>query len=478
MKTNEKVAKAAKIENSKTSIDNEKIDKKTSTKKLKTPELLAPVGSPEKLEYAINYGADAVFLAGKNFGLRAMAANFTDEQLEAGVKFAHSKGRRVYVTLNIFAKNHHFKKMVEYIKFLEKIEVDAVICADIGIMKMVADNSKLKIHVSTQANVLNFYALKVYADLGVKRIVLARELHIDEVKEISNLIKKNKLDIELECFVHGALCMAYSGRCLLSNYLTGRNANEGECVQACRWKYEVKPIQHNSNGSVREVPKGRPDTNGMVIEEDSEGTYFMNSKDLCLIEHLKEMAEAGVDGFKVEGRMKSVYYVASVINAYRKTIDNNYNASILGDPIEELNKTAHREYTTGFMFGDDKICNIKTSSPTQDMEFVAVVDNKLNAETIKKVIEKSTNKDYLNNLANDKTQSNLYIIEQRNRFKIGDEVEILSPSNNFNKTFIVESLTNLDGEIVEDAKEVQQKLILKCDIELQPLDILRKLKVN
>ena len=395
-------------------------------------ELLAPAGNMEKLKTAFYYGADACYFAGTKYGLRAYAGNFTDENLIESVNYAHKLGKKAYVTVNIIAHNEDFADMENYIKFLYEIGVDAVIVADVGIISLIRRVCpNLDVHVSTQANITNKYAAKFFTDMGVKRLVLARELSIKEIKEIREFIPS---DVEIETFVHGAMCISYSGRCLLSNYLTNRDSNKGACVQACRWEYTI----HEKSRDNEEYP----------IYEDSRGTYILNSKDLNMLNYLNELIDAGVTSFKIEGRMKSIYYVATVVNAYRRAIDQLDSKKLVNDLLEELNKTSHRNYTTGFYFGSNNKECLESSTPVQTHEFMAVV--------------LSENKD------------GRVLIEQRNRFKVGDFLEVLSPNNTFNKQIEVTSMLNEKGEEVIDALGVQQKLYLKTKLKLAPGDILRK----
>lgn len=397
-------------------------------------ELLAPAGNYEKMVTAFKYGADAVYMAGKKFGLRAFAGNFDNDEIEQAVNYAHSLGKKVYITLNILAHEGDFDELKDYVQYLERIKVDAVLVSDIGIMDFIREYApKLTLHISTQASILNSYAIKALMRLGAKRIVLARECSLEEIKKIRANIPA---DIELEAFVHGAMCISYSGRCLLSNYLTGRDSNRGECVQACRWEYCISEVNRKDD----KYP----------IQEDERGTYILNSKDLNMIEHLKELKDAGVNSFKIEGRMKSPYYVANVVNAYRRAIDNmdNMTPNLMEELKSELVKTSHRKYTTGFYFGaDDKEC-LESSYPVQTHEFMALVIGDSDGE---------------------KT-----LIEQRNRFKVGDELEVLSPNDTFNKIIKVTKMENEAGEQVDDAKNVQEKLYLYTTLPLKQHDILRK----
>lgn len=396
---------------------------------MKKIELLAPAGTYTKMVTAFQFGADAVYFAGKKFGLRAFAGNFDDDEIKTAVEYAHKLRKKVYITINILAHENDFDGLEEYIKYLQKTKVDAVIVADLGIVSVIRKVApKMEIHISTQANVLNSYAINFLAEMGVKRIILARELSVAEIKQIRAKIPDN---IDLECFVHGAMCISYSGRCLLSNYLAGRDSNRGACVQACRWEYTI----------TEKSRKGQQ----YQIQEDDKGTYILNSKDLCMIEHLGELADAGVTSFKIEGRMKSEYYVANVVNAYYRALNNKNK---LDELKLELQKCSHRQYTTGFYFGaKDKEC-LETSMPVQTHEFMALVLEGYNDGYIK--------------------------IEQRNRFKVGDTLEILSPSALFNMQILVKEIKNENGEQITDAKQVQSILYLETDLPIKQGDILRK----
>lgn len=395
-------------------------------------ELLAPAGTIDKLKTAFYFGADACYFAGTKYGLRAYAGNFTDDNLKESVEYAHKMGKKAYITVNIIAHNEDFDGMADYIRFLDSIKVDGVIVADIGIIKLIRETCpNLPVHVSTQANITNKYSAKFFCDLGVTRLVLARELSVKEIKEIRDYIPK---EVEIEAFVHGAMCISYSGRCLLSNYMCGRDSNKGACVQACRWEYTI----HEKSRDNEEYP----------IYEDNRGTYILNSKDLNMLQHIKDLEDAGVTSLKIEGRMKSVYYVATVVNAYRRAIDSLDTGASTDQLMAELNKTSHRKYTTGFYYGsNDKEC-LESSSPVQTHEFMAIVIGK--------------------------NENGKVLIEQRNRFKVGDTLEVLSPTDTFNKTILVTPMTDEKGQEVVDALGVQQKLYLTTDLQLQPGDILRK----
>ena len=397
-------------------------------------ELLAPAGNFEKMQTAFYFGADAVYFAGKKFGLRAFSENFDNDEIFKATKYAHDLGKKVYIALNILAHESDFKGLKEYLQILSDAHVDAVIVSDLGIIYYIKTYfPNLKIHVSTQANILNSYAINFMCSLKVQRIILARELSIEEIKEIRGKIPK---DIELECFIHGAMCISYSGRCLLSNYLTNRDANHGECAQCCRWEYTI--TEKSRKGEQYE------------IQEDDRGTYILNSKDLMMIEHLKELKSAGVCSLKIEGRMKSPYYVANVVNAYRRALNSLEDISAQQMEIlkEELNKTSHRQYTTGFYFGsNDKEC-LNSSMPVQTSEFMAIVLSDSDGEKV--------------------------LVEQRNRFKIGDVLEVLSPNDTFNNKIELKKMTVIKKIEITDAKNVQQKLYIYTKLKLKKGDILRK----
>ena len=405
---------------------------------MKKVELLAPAGNFSKLKTALYYGADAVYVGGKSFSLRAFSDNFSNEELLEAVNYTHSLGKKLYVTVNIYAKNGDFDNLKTYLPYLEKIGVDGAIVSDPGIVYIAKEVApKLELHLSTQSNTQNAYSSKFWEDQGIKRIVLARELSLKEVKEISDALNGT----ELEAFIHGAMCISYSGRCLLSGYLTGRDGNRGECVQACRWNYAIKEV-------------GKENGEYYPIEEDERGTYILNSKDLNLLDYIGDMRSAGVNSFKIEGRMKGEYYLATVINAYRRAIDEYYRVgeSYKNNPLyqTELKKTFHRAFTTAYAFGsNDKTVNYENSQSTGNSLFVASV---LGYDDDKKAI----------------------IVEMRNRFKKGDVLEILSPSDNFNKKILVDTVLDEKGNTVEDAKVVQQILYIKSDIKLNKGDILRR----
>ncbi len=329
---------------------------------MKRPEVLSPAGNLEKLKFAVDYGADAVYLGGKLFNLRAKAGNFTLEEMAQAIKYAHSRGVRVYVTLNAFARNHDFKAIEEFIREVKELKPDAFIVSDLGVLSTVRERApEVEVHVSTQANTTNYRAVEVYRSLGVKRVVLARELSIPEIGEI----KERVPEVEIEVFVHGAMCMAYSGRCLLSNYLSHRESNKGACTQSCRWKFYL-------------VEETRPGEY-IPLEEDEGGTYIFNSKDLCALPLLPRLLAAGVDSLKIEGRVKSAYYTAITTSVYRRAVDllvtegeEAFRRELPG-LTEELTKVSHRPYTTGFLESSNQVLqHYETSSYIRNYRFLGV----------------------------------------------------------------------------------------------------------
>lgn len=398
---------------------------------MKKPELLAPAGNPSKLKCALYYGADAVYVGGKNFSLRSFADNFDADELKNAVIYAHAQGKKVYVTVNIFAKNADMRALEDYFAYLYLIGVDAVIVSDSGVFYAAKKSApKLCVHISTQANLTNKYAVKFWREQGAERAILARELSIAEIAEIHDYVP----EIELEAFVHGAMCISYSGRCLLSNYLNGRESNRGECVQACRWKYQIRKKDVHS------------DSGWLDFEEDDRGTYVLNSKDLNMSQYLAELQSAGVCSFKIEGRMKSEYYLATVINAYRRCIDGGFNKMV----ESELVTAAHRDYTTAYMLGaNDNTVNYDDNQTKGDCDYIANVLG---------------------------WQDGVAKVEMRGRFKVGDRLEILSPSQNFGKSFVVENAVLPTGESVEDCKLVQEIYEINCPYNLSAGDVLRRRK--
>ena len=397
-------------------------------------ELLAPAGSYQKMLTALHFGADAVYIGGKQFSLRTFADNFTAEELSSAVSLAHSLGKKVYVTANVFARNADFPMLEEYFKGLQDIGADAAIISDPGVVYAAKKSApNLQIHLSTQANTTNKYAVKFWTEQGVSRVILARELSIKEIAEIHDFVPET----ELEAFVHGAMCISYSGRCLLSDYLDGRSSNRGACVQSCRWRYEVRAL-NATNGQSEWLP----------IEEDEKGTYIFNSKDLNMLAHLQEMEGAGVRSFKIEGRMKSGYYLATVINAYRRLMDGgDFTLS-----ETELSNVAHREYTTAYTLGKNaQTVNYTDSQSKGDYIYIADVVG---------------------------SEDGYVLAEMRNRFKKGDLLEVLSPDGNFGKSFVAEEIFDSKGGGTDDAKLVQEIYKIKCPYVLKKGDYLRRKKAE
>ena len=400
-------------------------------------ELLAPCGDYERLVTAIHFGANAVYFAGKKFGLRAFSNNFDENEIIKAVNYAHEHNVKVYITVNILAHNEDFNGLVDYLKFLDENHVDGIIVSDFGIASLVKKYTSLELHVSTQANITNKYSAKMWVELGAKRLVLARELSLNEIKEIKDYVGQ---DIDIECFAHGAMCISYSGRCLLSNYLTGRDSNKGECAQPCRWNYAL--------GIKNDIDQEEY----YPILEDERGTYILNSKDLCMIEHIKELSEANIKSLKIEGRMKSNYYVGTVVNAYRRAIDDYYNNKVSFNYINELHKTSNRAFTTGFYFNSNSKTNILTSKLTSTYKYVAVVIESLDNGYI--------------------------LVEHRNKFKLGDSLEILSNGEHFNKSFKVNEIINSNNEKIDEVKKIKERVYLKCPYKLNKYDILRMKEEN
>lgn len=404
---------------------------------VKKAELLAPAGNVEKLKTAIHYGADAVFLGGKMFNLRAGSNNFSDKELEECVQYAHERGKRVYVTLNIIPHNEELEQLPDYVKFLEKIGVDAVIVADLGVFQIVKENTNLAISVSTQASNTNWRSVKMWKDMGAKRVVLAREISLENIMEIRQKVP----DIELEVFVHGAMCMSVSGRCLLSNYMTGRDANRGDCAQSCRWKYSV-------------VEETRPGEY-MPVYEDERGTYIFSSKDLCTIEFIDKILELGVDSLKIEGRMKGIFYVANVVKVYRDALDSFYSGNYEYNPKwkEELEATSNRSYTDGFYKGNPGVEGQNynnRNSYSQTHQLVAKVEEKIS--------------------------ENEYILAIRNRLFVGETLEVISPGISV-RDFVMPKMILLnkgreEGEIEQANPNSFVKIV--TDIPLSEMDMLRK----
>ncbi|WP_038154736.1 peptidase U32 family protein [Veillonella magna] len=400
-------------------------------------ELLSPAGNMDKLKMAIRYGADAVYCAGQAFGLRAGSANFNNEELKEAVEFVHAHGKKIYVTCNIIPHNEDLVGLEEYLQYLESIHVDAIIVADLGIFllaKRVAPG--LELHVSTQANTTNYLTTEFWKEQGAARVVVAREVSIKDIKTM-----RESADIEIEAFIHGAMCISYSGRCLLSNYFTTtRDANRGQCAQACRWKYSL--VESNRPGEY------------YPIEEDQHGTYIFNSKDLCLLKHIPELYEAGVDSLKIEGRMKSVHYVATVTKVYREAIDTYLKEGkewyVRDEWMEELEKISHRPYTEGFSVEkpDETAQNYGKSSNTQTHDFIGLVEGY-------------------------NTEEGFAYMEQRNNFKVGDEVEFCQPHGAL-VHHVITKMTDENGEEITVAPHPQMKVRLYIDTPLETYSMMRR----
>ena len=401
-------------------------------------ELLAPAGDLERLKIAFTYGADAVYIGGEIFGMRSAAKNFTKEEMAEGVKFAHERGKQVFVTMNIIPRNDEFLQIEEYLLDLQEIGVDAVIVSDPGVFSMVQQIvPDMEIHISTQASTTNSDAANFWYNLGAKRIVTARELSFKEIKEISDNSPK---DMDIESFIHGAMCMSYSGKCVISNYTTGRDANRGSCAQSCRWKYTL-------------VEEKNPREYEPVVE-GVDPEFFFNSKDLCMIEYIPQIFESGITSLKIEGRMKTAYYVATTVRAYRMAIDAYYE-----DPenwkfnpmwLEELKKGSHRDYSTGFYFDrpDSNAHNYESASYIRNYDFIGIV------------------RGY-------EEETGLHIVEQRNKMWVGDDIEIIGPhiETMYSK---IEEMYDEDGNPIDSAPRAKQIVKLKLNKKLDKDYMLRK----
>ena len=401
-------------------------------------ELLIPASNLEVLKVAVMYGADAVYIGGEAFGLRAKAKNFSLEDMKEGIEFAHARGCKVYVTANILAHNYDLDGAREYFHELKQIGPDALIISDPGMFTIAKEVwPEVDIHISTQANNTNYLTYQFWWKQGAKRVVSARELSLKEIRQIRDNIPD---EMEIESFMHGAMCISYSGRCLLSSFMAGRDANRGECTHPCRWKYSV-------------VEEQRPGQY-MPVYENERGTYIFNSKDLCMIEHIPEMLDAGIDSFKIEGRMKTALYVATVARTYGLAIDE-----YLKDPElyrsripfykSEISKCTYRQYTTGFFFGkpDENTQIYDTNTYVKEYTYLGVV-----GET---------------------NSSGLYGIEQRNKFSVGEEIEVMKPDGD-NITVTVKRITDESGKDMESAPHPKQKLFVDLGIKLDEYDILRR----
>lgn len=417
--------------------------------KINKIELLAPAGSLEKMKTAFLFGADAVYLGIPDFSLRVRINDFDLNSIKKAVKYAHDLDKKVYVTINIFAHNKHLDKLSEYLKVLKKIKVDALIVSDPGVLTTIKKEwPQAEIHLSTQANCTNWRAAKFWFDLGVKRIILGRETTLAEIREIHKMVP----EAELEYFIHGAMCMAYSGRCFLSSYYLGRSANLGDCVQPCRWKFNVK--------SARLSEEKRPEDDLELVEEEH-GSYILNSKDLCLIEYVDDLIKAGVSSFKIEGRAKSVYYIATVVGAYREVIDEIMdNRKQITEKInylkKELNdKLVHRGYTTGFLLGEKGEQQIEKSHEKSDWEFCGQILKSSKQEAVSK--------------------KHSMTIKVHNSLKVGDEVEILMPYYDIIKLKIKRLIDAKNNKEIKEAHGGSgQEIILELKKQVPAGSILRR----
>lgn len=408
----------------------------------KKPELLLPASNLEVLKLAFIYGADAVYIGGEMYGLRAKAKNFSLEDMKEGIEFAHKRGKKVYVTANIIAHNEDLKGFREYFKELKEIYPDALIISDPGVLEIAKEIiPDMEIHISTQANNVNYGTYRFWSKMGAKRVVSGRELSLKEIKDIRNNIAD---DIEIETFIHGAMCIAYSGRCLLSNYFTGRDANRGACTHPCRWKYhlteETRPGEY------------------LPVYENERGTYIFNSKDLCMIEYIPELIDAGIDSFKIEGRMKSALYVVTIARTYRKAIDDFFESPRLYEENkakykEEVEKNTYREFTSGFFFG----------KPDKDSQ---IYDNNTYVKAYT----------YLGFIQG-KNQEGYYGLEQRNKFSTGDEIEVMK-ADGTTLYLKVKDMKDEEGQPIESCPHPRQKVFIDVGIDLNEYDVLRKKEEN
>lgn len=401
-------------------------------------ELLAPAGDLDKLKFAIVYGADAVYIGGEIFGLRASAKNFSFEDMKTGVAFAHDRGKKVYLVLNIIPHNRDLHLLEGYLKDIQEIAFDAVILSDPGTLLFVKEHlPDMEIHLSTQANNTNYMSAQFWHQNGVKRVILAREMSFDEIAEI---VAKAPEGCDFEAFVHGAMCISYSGRCLLSNYMSGRDANKGDCAQSCRWNYYL-------------VEEKRPNEYFPVVETE-EGTFFFNSKDLCMIEFIPELIRSGLKSLKIEGRNKSVYYVANIVRVYREAIDSYYrdpeNYVFKPEWLTEIEKASHRYFTTGFYHErpDENDQHYSSSSYLRGYDFTGLIHS-YDPET------------------------KLALVEQRNRMAIGDTLEVMGP-NYYSYNLTIEEMFNLEGKPIEVAPHAQQMIYIRVDQPVQEFNILRR----
>ncbi len=414
---------------------------------MKKPEVLAPAGNFEKLKSALLYGADAVYLAGNMFGMRSAADNFTVEELYAAADYVHERGKKLYLTVNTMPRGSEYPLLRKFISDIKDAGIDAMIVADLGVMsvirKIIPD---MEIHVSTQTSIVSAEAAKAYAAMGAKRLVLARELNFDDIADIR---AKLSPDVELEAFVHGAMCVSYSGRCMLSHHLTGRNANMGACTQPCRWNYTI-------------VEEKRPDS-PLPIEENENGTFIMSSKDMCTLPIIKQLCECGIDSFKIEGRMKSAYYAAVVTNAYRMAVDACFEGTLTEELTEslinEVSSVSHREYCTGYYL-DNTTENANLAHDVGYIREKAYLATALETDNLPE------------GLANENENGKLYRFIQRNKTVLSSDVEIISPGK-IGRGFKVTELYNEDGEAIESAPHPSMIFYARVPFEVKEGDIIR-----
>ncbi len=407
---------------------------------MKRPEILSPAGNFEKMKAAILYGADAVYLAGEVFGMRAAADNFTVDELREAVSYAHERGVKVYLTLNTMPREYEYPELRKYLTELSDIPIDAMIIADVGVLMLVKElRPEMEIHISTQANATSSAACLAWYKLGARRVVLARELTLEEIKEIRRNIPD---ELEIECFMHGSMCISYSGRCLLSGHLVGRDANRGMCAQPCRWNYTIRGYEIEE--------EKRPDAK-MPVEEVNGETFIMASRDTCTIEHIPELVEAGIDSFKIEGRMKSAYYTAVVTNTYKMALDSYFSGEYQYNPawLEELLSVSHREYATGYYFSDSYTdANTATNNGYIKEKAYLAVATGYNAELSEAEFT------------------------QRNKMSLGDKIELLTPGKT-GVEMTVNALYDENHNPIEDTKHPYMKFYMKVDREIRPGDIIR-----
>ena len=407
---------------------------------MKRPEILSPAGNFEKMKAAILYGADAVYLAGQAFGMRAAADNFTVDELKCACEYAHERGVKVYLTVNTMPREHQYPELKSYFIKLKDIPLDALIVADIGVLTLAREMlPDVELHISTQANSVSSAAARAWGSLGAKRVVLSRELTLEEIREIRRNIPE---EIEIECFIHGSMCISYSGRCLLSNHIVGRDANMGACAQPCRWNYTISGYEITE--------EKRPDCK-MPIEEINGETFIMASRDTCTIEHIPELVEAGINSFKIEGRMKSAYYTAVVTNAYKMALDSYFSGNYSYDPLwfRELESVSHRDYQTGYYFSDShKDANVSlTGGYLKEKSYLAVC------------------------ISYDEVRGEA-LMEQRNKMVAGERVELLTPGR-VGEELEFSALFNEEHEPIDDTRHPYMRFYMKTDKPLLPGDIIR-----